>query len=391
MGYCFVHVDPLKADMSSRSRNTKIDTSYKHNYRLVPVKNAIPELADKNEELVKLADQQGTPSSYREAYEKKLASLDYYKDRKIRRDAVPGFEVVLTFTRESASQMDLEEWKKASVEWLKETFNVAPEEYGNNVVSAMFHGDEVGAPHIHAFVLPIDENGHFNYSRFSKFGMFSHYQDTYAEKMQPFGLQRGVKGSVATHQDIKKMYAEHNQRIESVPKMEKDEDVEHYAERLRTHVQETEATLAREMNEKIRRIQQDADRRVETERQASISDANAGRILIQQGIFMAENDLKSKKKQIQASEEELDEIFSEIDEAQGILGEYQQAEEDRQALSRYRGIEEEFNEITARYPYEMGEIMAAYEEIRDIYRQEKSQEEELDPVYGENEQEIWEE
>ena len=116
---------------------------YKHNYREITVPNAVPELSGMNRELVPLIGKDGNPVDYNEAFKQKMESLEYYKDHKLRSNAVLAYEIVTTFSHEDAGKVDVEKWQEDNVKWLKDTFNLTPEN-GNCVLSVMYHGDEYG-------------------------------------------------------------------------------------------------------------------------------------------------------------------------------------------------------------------------------------------------------
>lgn len=223
MGYCFVSVEKCK---------TKADLvrKYEHNYRTEPVPNADPELFHLNEELVSL-----NGKTYLDAFNEKLSQLDLYKDgRPPRKDAVLGLEVVMTFSREDREHVDLEEWKKDNVEWLRKTFNANSEKYGDNVISVMYHADENGNVHCHAMVIPIDDKGHLNASYYTGGrAKMIQMQNTYGDAMAKHGLKRGLRGSPAKHTDIKKFYAALNQEVvKTLPQPEPKEKAEAYYERV---------------------------------------------------------------------------------------------------------------------------------------------------------------
>lgn len=131
--------------------------------------------------------------------------------KKIRSDAVLCVEILMTASPEffcpdnagAAGQWDqqqLNEWKAANHEWLSNTF-------GDRLVQAELHLDEA-TPHIHAYLVPLDERGRLNCkSIFGDRKKLSQFQDSYAQAMQPLGLERGVKGSRATHTQVKEYYA----------------------------------------------------------------------------------------------------------------------------------------------------------------------------------------
>ena len=61
MGYSFMHIGKINSYY-------KIGRAYEHNYRTTHVSNAIPELKDKNEELVHLHYKNGKQMTYQEAW-----------------------------------------------------------------------------------------------------------------------------------------------------------------------------------------------------------------------------------------------------------------------------------------------------------------------------------
>ncbi len=121
-----------------------------------------------------------------------------------RPDAVLCLEHVITAGREFFSDGDparLAAWRDASMAWLRETYGE------KNVVAAILHRDEI-TPHIQALVAPIDDRGHLNAKQWTGgAARLSALQDSYARAVEPLGLQRGVKGSVADHQTVKEFYA----------------------------------------------------------------------------------------------------------------------------------------------------------------------------------------
>lgn len=125
----------------------------------------------------------------------------------------------------------LDDWCRDSMDWLKK-------EYGEkNVVAATLHLDE-DAPHIHASVVPIVQGErrqkksnkvqeapkkqykkkNTNRPRLCADDVMTkekliHYQDSYAEAMAKYGLDRGIKGSEARHISTSEFYR--NQKEES--------------------------------------------------------------------------------------------------------------------------------------------------------------------------------
>lgn len=224
MGYCFMTLEKIK-------NTNQLIAKYKHNYRKIDVLNADPEKAYLNEELVKL-----NGKTYEDVFNERMKSLGYGEDKKIRSNAVYAFEVVTTFSREDQEKIDLEEWKKNNIEWLRKEFNANPEKYGDNVVSVMYHADEPGNVHCHAIVIPVDDKGHLN-SRYyvrSRQKMIE-MQDSYGKLMKSeHNLNRGIKNSKARHQDIKRYYAALNATLaKELPTVKEQETANQY--RLRAN------------------------------------------------------------------------------------------------------------------------------------------------------------
>ena len=243
MGYCFMSIEKVKSLGALRAK-------YNHNYRQVKVENAAKDLKSRNEELIKLPMKDGRQMTYDEIFRERIASLPYYKNHKVYKNAVPALEIVTTFTKNTP--IDLEQWKKKNVEWLQDTFNVAGDGK-DNVISVMYHADEAGEVHCHAIVIPIDERGHLCASRFTDGSRtMSEHQTSYAQDMQEFGLQRGLKGSQAKHKDIKKFYAEFNQALRDLPEPFRNESGIEYINRAREELMMAKASQFREIMEKQR-------------------------------------------------------------------------------------------------------------------------------------------
>ena len=72
-------------------------------------------------------------------------------------------------------------------------------------------------PHLHSFVLMTDEQGRFNSSRFfNKKKQIIEMQDSYAEAMSPFGLERGLskEETGAIHQTLNEWKKAECERLE---------------------------------------------------------------------------------------------------------------------------------------------------------------------------------
>jgi Plasmid recombination enzyme len=94
----------------------------------------------------------------------------------------------------------LEQYQWAVQQWLSET-------YGDRIVRAELHLDEA-TPHIHAYLVPLDERGKLNCrGLFGSREKLRQFQDNYAKALEPLGVDRGIRGSRATHTAIQEYYA----------------------------------------------------------------------------------------------------------------------------------------------------------------------------------------
>ena len=141
--------------------------------------------------------------------------------RKVGKNQTKAIRIILTGSHEQMMKIEqsgrLDKWADANLRWLKDTFGE------DNVVSCVLHMDEK-TPHLHATVVPIvtgerkrkSREGEKKYRtqigpRLSADDVMgrtrlSIYQNTYAEAMREFGLQRGVVGSTARHQSNGEYY-----------------------------------------------------------------------------------------------------------------------------------------------------------------------------------------
>ena len=145
--------------------------------------------------------------------------------RKIGKNQVLALNVLLSSDgdalRRLADEGRLNEWAESSVRWAKDTFGE------ENVVGAHLHMDEQ-TPHLHVTVVPIvtterkkkasESNAKKRYRTKPKDGPrlsandimtrenLIRFQDTYAEAMERFGLERGIRGSEARHVDQHEYY-----------------------------------------------------------------------------------------------------------------------------------------------------------------------------------------
>ena len=132
--------------------------------------------------------------------------------RKVGKNQTKAIRIILTGSHEQMMKIEqsgrLDKWTDANLKWLRDTFGE------ENVVSCVLHMDEK-TPHLHATVVPVVTGERKRKSREGEKksaddvmgrARLSTYQNTYAEAMREFGLQRGVVGSTAKHQSNGEYY-----------------------------------------------------------------------------------------------------------------------------------------------------------------------------------------
>jgi len=203
MGYAVLHLEKAKGADCGMSA---------HIERTIQPKNATPSRTHLNRELIQFPD----------GVRNRTAAIQHRLDtaglkRKIGKNQVQAIRIVLTGTHADMEQIEktgrLDEWCQDNIDWLRKTYGAA------NVVSAVLHMDEE-TPHIHATIVPIVQTERKKQKKeqtakkryrtkapaprlcadevMSRANLI-YYQDTYAEQMAAYGLQRGIKGSEAQH------------------------------------------------------------------------------------------------------------------------------------------------------------------------------------------------
>jgi hypothetical protein len=212
MGYAVLHLEKAKGADTGMSA---------HIERTIHPKNADESRTHLNKELIEFPDGINTRS---EAISHRINTASI--TRKIGKDQIRAIRILLTGTHEDMKQVEesgqLDSWCQDNIHWLQETYGK------ENVVSAVLHMDE-HTPHIHATIVPIvtcerrkakkeKENDKRKYRK-KKAGTtrlcaddvmarnkLKSYQDSYAQLMNRYGLQRGIDGSEAKHISTSEYY-----------------------------------------------------------------------------------------------------------------------------------------------------------------------------------------
>lgn len=196
---------------TSKVTASKVGGVNAHNTREMEVPNADPKESDFNYQLA------GT-KSLKNDIENRLEEAGIHKTRK---NAVLGIEHMMTASPEYFSNdgdnRKFYEFENECMNWLKDRYGE------ENIINVHAHFDE-HTPHLHAIVTPIvekdvkwkngTESGIKRENRLSARDYIngskamSEMQDSFAQHMKKSGLEldRGTKGSKATHTEIKHFY-----------------------------------------------------------------------------------------------------------------------------------------------------------------------------------------
>lgn len=167
-----------------------ISSSLSHTYRTRKTTNADPERQKKNQHSMV------SPETVLEAIKDQIPE-------KHRSDAVLCVEYLITASPEYFEYGDTEgaRYFDTALQWLRDKHGK------ENVIAHSVHHDET-SPHLIAYVVPLDNNGKLNAKAFlGGKAKLSAMQSDFAKTVSKHGLERGIEGSTATHQEIKTYYA----------------------------------------------------------------------------------------------------------------------------------------------------------------------------------------
>lgn len=169
----------------------------RHNFRTGHVPNADDSKRHLNKVLVELPE----GVSYKAELQRRIDESEAYRGgRKVRKDAVRYIDVMLSVTDCRPEDFrDVDAWAQANIKWLEDTFGK------ENVATAVLHMDE-SSPHIHALIIPMKDGKLQGSKMVGGIPGMRSKQNSYAEAMSQFGLERGVPYSKATHEDIQEFY-----------------------------------------------------------------------------------------------------------------------------------------------------------------------------------------
>ena len=245
MAYGICRIQKLKAGSVGRSDQ--------HTSRKRETPNADP-----NKQHIRIIGQPDNPNTP----DLETIVRQHIGNQTIRKNAVLAVEFLLTASPEYFRPNDpgragyyeeqrLEDFQHTACEWLQTR-------YGSRILRAELHLDE-STPHIHAYMVPLDEKGKLNCRALlggSRYRL-SELQDDFAAAMAPLGLERGIKGSRASHTEVRKYYTAVNQSPDATLDMQTMQQL--VADRQRAikdsaQMEQTASALARELERQRQRV-----------------------------------------------------------------------------------------------------------------------------------------
>ena len=113
--------------------NQAFAAKMKHNYRIGEVKNADPTRLKDNRSIIDLPPN----ATYNSFFEMKINECPYYNTHKIRKNAVLGYEIMMSYgLKDLPKDFSIDRWAEVSKEWLISEFG------RENIASAVLHMDE---------------------------------------------------------------------------------------------------------------------------------------------------------------------------------------------------------------------------------------------------------
>ena len=298
MGYAVLHMEKTSGTDTAMSA---------HIERTIKPKNADENRTHLNRELIKFPD----------GVENRTQAIQHRLDtagltRKIGNNQVRAIRVLLTGTHEDMERITnegrLDEWCSDNLRYLADTFG------RENIVSAVLHMDEQ-TPHIHATLVPIvkgerkrkkkEEQVKKRYRKkptgtarlcadeIMTRAKLKSYQDTYAQAMSGYRLQRGIDGSEAKHISTRQYYRDLMQQTELLRR-----DIGQLQDRKET------------AQEELRR----AKKEVQTEKLKGAATTAATNIAESVGSLFGSNKVKTLERENAALQNRISELENEAQE-----------------------------------------------------------------------------
>ena len=281
MGFVVLHME--KAHGSDSGTTAHIE-------RFIIPKNADPTRTHLNRRLIEYPDGVKDRSA---AIQRRLEEAGL--TRKIGSNQVRAIRINVSGTHEDMKRIEeeerLDEWCADNLKYFADTFGE------ENIVAAHLHRDEE-TPHIHITLVPIvkgerkrrkrEERAKKRYRKkptdtvrlcaddiMTRLKLKS-YQDTYAEAMAKYGLQRGIDGSKARHKSTRQYYR----------------DIQKLADNLKAEVVDLQ-----QQKETAREELRRAKKEIQTEKLKGVATAAAANIAESVGSLFGSNKVKTLERE----------------------------------------------------------------------------------------------
>ena len=360
-----------------------------HNMRLKHNDNVIEELSVLNREYTKIGDSwaiktsnEKSDISFADVFNSRIAELPYYHNHKIRSDNVLAYEIIMSYTKDES--IDPYEWAERSMKWVHQTFDRAGDGK-SNVLHAVLHMDEPGNPHIHAIVVPIDEDGKLNAKAFTNGSrIMSQLQTTYAKSVEELGIQRGVTGSSAKHRDIRKMYASINNVKADYPKPKDGQSAMDYYKEIQEFTETKLLAGYKEVEDMKVRGLQELDRMKQDYNEA-LHEQIEGTVAIEQHkTIQLRKQQKEIKKSVDNYQNQYDALCKQLEAVQMV---FQNTTRNQEELEEYRRMKKGITAMKALEPEKAAQYQA-YLDYLEEYGEEygdKYEEHDIDTIEVESE------
>ena len=196
MSFCILRISKVKSLSGAHA-------ILRHNARKVEVITANPDIKNPKIIIPEVQENQRNYPTYTKFFKARTAN------QTVRKDSVKALELVMSFSKNGVKDSELKDWMKANIEFINEQLGSI-----SNCYDLALHLDE-SQIHCHALCIPLDNNQRLN-ARYYINGAkkLSALQDAYAEKMKPFGLERGKDKRLtkAQHKDSKQWHKEQSEK-----------------------------------------------------------------------------------------------------------------------------------------------------------------------------------
>jgi hypothetical protein len=286
--FCILRVKKLKNAGSLKG-------SLSHAYRTRETKNADP---DKPPQCLFSKTEEQALAKFREQL-KLLAKPP-------RSNSVHAIEYFVGLSPEAHSEKKLPN----TVKYFNDALAYFQKLHGKNrIFSAVVHNDET-TPHMTIYAVPVDEKKHLNARHFcgGRAVLGKRQTEFWEAAGKPNGLERGLKKSGLSHEDIKKWYTRVNEisKLIEPPKKNLEEKFEDYLERYKKQMAPVVGTAAtalrlearnRELEAAVKRI--GGGMKANQKFMAGLTDGQKRQLKTTRGEFLKLNAEKRKKKTLE--------------------------------------------------------------------------------------------